>query len=186
MAKKKVEPDIASRIREAILSKGIKLTVFSRETDIPYPSLMDYYNGARKPGFDALAKIVKFTEVDAVWLLTGTGEMFHQNPLIEEQLFAHITQVLAYAQHKLQMGTWSVQEDSPHTHLYNIEEREIRDRLNTTGELTSMAASIYNRVAKISPETAREEAIQEEVRNILRLKQSLSANYLSSPGDSSA
>lgn len=183
MTKSKVDPEVAARIRAAILAKGVKLAVFARDADMPYPSLMDYYKGARKPGFDALAKIIDYSGVSPEWLLFGTGSMMPSSPPIQEQILGHIMQILGYAQHRLASGEWSVQEDSS-THLYAIQEPTVRNQINDLGELAIMSASIYNRVAHLQNHAERETQIQEEVRQMLRLKMSFSASQIPKPDSS--
>jgi len=178
MPKRKVEPEIAARIRAAILSKGEKLATFARESGMPYPSLMDYYNGSRKPGFEALATLVGYTGVSAEWLLLGKGAMRAKAIPIEETILGHIIQVLAYAQFRLVEGQWSVQDGDPDEFLYAIEDRELKSHLNEVGELAAMASSIYNRIAHVQNPNEREEAIRQEIRQMLRLKHSLAANHL--------
>lgn len=63
------------RIIAAICSYKGTLKRFSKESGIPYPSLMDYKSGKRNPGINALIAIVKTTEVSAEWLLLGVGDM---------------------------------------------------------------------------------------------------------------
>lgn len=184
MAKRSVEPEIAARIRTAILSKGEKLAVFSRESGMPYPSLMDYYNGTRKPGFDALATLIGYTGVSAEWLLHGKGSMKAKTIPIQETILGHIIQILAYAQSRLIEGQWTVQDGDPDKYLYAIEDQDLKSHLNDVGELAAMAASIYNRIAHIANDTDREEAIRGEVLQMLRLKHSLTANHLPSSSPS--
>lgn len=183
MAKKNVEPAIATRIRAAIQSKGDRLAEFARQSGIPYPSLMDYYKGSRKPGFDALATLIEYTGVNADWLLLGKGTMRRSTPPVQEQILGHIMQVLALSKMRQLEGNSSVHEDAEPS-LYAIEEAELRSKINQMGELAALAANIYNRVAHMTDETEREAQIQTEARHMLRLQESLTENHLPSPGTS--
>lgn len=100
--KGKKRPDATDRVVEAIAAYSGTLTGFSKESGIPYPSLLEYSAGKTKPGLDALAAIVKATGVSPVWLLTGEGEM-QQRPEgtkklhIDGKLLAGIERVIERA-----------------------------------------------------------------------------------------
>ena len=48
---------------------------FTERIGLPKGSLSNYLNKPSKPGSDILEKIVNSLDVDAMWLLTGKGEM---------------------------------------------------------------------------------------------------------------
>lgn len=54
---------------------GENQTNFSNHIGIPKGSISNYLNKGSKPGVDVLEKIVNSLDVDAMWLLTGKGEM---------------------------------------------------------------------------------------------------------------
>jgi transcriptional regulator with XRE-family HTH domain len=65
---------IGNRIRDYRDSKNVKIAVFAKQIGISQGSLSDIENGKTKPSADTLAKIVRHTDIDAAWLLTGEGK----------------------------------------------------------------------------------------------------------------
>lgn len=169
-----------ARIRQAIESKGLKIKQFARESGMAYPSLRDYHSGLRKPGFDALATIIRFTGVSADWVLLGDGPMFPDEPPpfapVDERLMAQISQRVAMA---------FAAPDTPHGP--SVEELEkftadddpiIQARLNDAGEQSVIASTIYNRVALIDEAGEREATIAKQVAILVHLRRSIQATRL--------
>lgn len=48
---------------------------FAEYIGLPPGSISNYLNKDSKPGYDVLERIVNSLDVDAMWLLTGNGEM---------------------------------------------------------------------------------------------------------------
>ncbi len=98
----KTPKDVSGRVIAAIAAYNGTLKAFSKESGIPYPSLLVYASGKKKPGLDALAAIVKVSGVSSTWLLTGEGEM-HQHPetaktlRVDEKLLAGIERAIERA-----------------------------------------------------------------------------------------
>jgi len=64
---------IGPRIRELRKMKGANVTNFAEIIGISQGSLSDIENGKTNPSADTLASIVRKTDIDAGWLLTGVG-----------------------------------------------------------------------------------------------------------------
>lgn len=179
----KEDERIRERIKQAILSKGMKLKQFARESGMAYPSLRDYYSGLRKPGFDAIATILKFTGVSAEWLMLGHGNIFtdDETPLanVDELLVGQITKAMEeFVQQELEAEAAAEEEavaDSGEEgeYLYSLSESERRENLHKAGSHGVIVGSVYNRVANIGATKRREEAIKREVRSLMRMNRSL-------------
>jgi len=68
--------DVKDRLKFLIDILGLKLKDFSKQTGIPYPTLLHYLNGSRRPTMENLQKIAIQTQANLNWLLTGEGEPF--------------------------------------------------------------------------------------------------------------
>jgi transcriptional regulator with XRE-family HTH domain len=66
---------INERIKIYIETKGLKLNKLSDITGVPHGSLSDIKNGKREPGAKILEKLIRNTDINAHWLLTGEGPM---------------------------------------------------------------------------------------------------------------
>jgi len=180
MARRKAQIDpvedaaIKERIKRAIESKNLKIKQFARESGMAYPSLRDYHSGLRKPGFDAIASLVRFTGVSADWLILGKGDMKGQEgpppANVDEALMAHISQSVARASNGHGEGeALKVADNDDGDYLYSRARQERLAQLNRIGKTAVIAANIYNRVAHIQDEKAREAAIKHEVETMARL-----------------
>ena len=174
------EEQIKRRIRQAIESKGLKIKQFSRESGMAYPSLRDYYSGLRKPGFDAVAAIVRFTGVSGDWLLTGKGTIFPDkepaSPSIDEGLLGQIAQ--AVESEFARTGNDQSDAVAENTPLYAPTRKAFQKKLNMVGEHSVIAASVYNRVAQVVDRDARQRAIKREVADLVRLNRSIEATHI--------
>lgn len=175
---------VKQRIKQAIDSKGLKLKQFSRESGMAYPSLRDYYRGMRKPGFEALATLVKFTGVSADWVLLGTGAMYAGDdpPMgdIDERVLGHIAQIVErelYHRPDPKQADRVAEGDGVEG-LYALSRREFQEKLNRVGEQSVIAANVYNRIAHIEDPNAREAAINREVKALVRLNRGISATKI--------
>lgn len=70
--------NISKRLKILIDILGLTLKDFSRQTGIPYQSLLNYLGGKREPNLENLQKIAIQTNCNLNWLLTGEGEMFRR------------------------------------------------------------------------------------------------------------
>ncbi|NLT24665.1 MAG: helix-turn-helix domain-containing protein [Syntrophorhabdus sp.] len=75
---------IGKRIEEYRLHKGYKVAELARIIGIAQGSLSEIKNEHSEPRADTLEKIVRNTDVDAHWLLTGEGSMIRSTQTIEE------------------------------------------------------------------------------------------------------
>lgn len=64
---------IGKRIKEYRLNAGYKITEFASVIGISQGSLSDIENEKTKPSSGTLETLVRNTDIDAVWLLTGGG-----------------------------------------------------------------------------------------------------------------
>lgn len=62
---------IGGRIKKYREGKGLKVAAFAGIIGISQGSLSDIENGKTKPSAETLAKIVRNTDIDSMWLLTG-------------------------------------------------------------------------------------------------------------------
>jgi len=66
---------IGDRIREFLERKGLKLEQLAEIAGISQGALSDIKNNKRDPRGDTIAKLVRNTDINAHWLLTGEGPM---------------------------------------------------------------------------------------------------------------
>ena len=59
---------------------------FAAHIGLPPGSISNYLNKGSKPGLDVLERIVNSLDVDAMWLLTGNGEM-KRNSIMDPAMF---------------------------------------------------------------------------------------------------
>ena len=182
------DEEISQRLFQAISAKKLKIKQFARESGIKYPSLRDYYKGKRKPGFLALAALLKFTGVSGDWLLLGKGEMFaHDGPLsadVDEHLFAKIAQAVTREFLK-QPTDWNEADQVRETggdYLNKKSRKQMQSELNRIGEHTAIAANIYNRAARLAAQE-RADYIQREVARLVRLHRSISLTHIDDDED---
>ncbi len=182
MARRKAQIDpvedaaIKERLRRAIESKNLKIKQFARESGMAYPSLRDYHGGLRKPGFEAIATLLRFTGVSADWLILGKGVMFPEEmgepANVDEELMAHIAQKVATAVDEDEAPANAADRDEE-DYLYSRSRLEEQARENTAGKNAVITASVYNRVAHLRDDQEREQAIQREVETVLRLNRTM-------------
>ncbi|OOF49463.1 transcriptional regulator [Rodentibacter genomosp. 1] len=70
---------ISERLKLVLDAKNMTVTEFSKVTGISYRSAMNYLNEGRDPNVDALIRIHKGLAVSITWLLTGSGNTFHED-----------------------------------------------------------------------------------------------------------
>ena len=171
---KEVDDSIHQRIREAIQSRGMKLKQFSRESGLAYPSLRDYFGGLRRPGFEALCKILNFTHVSADWLLLGKGPMFHDEkpPVadIDEELVTSIYCEVEKIIHDESMEAAEAPEDD---FAYSLAQKEFRKKQQITRQRAAITANVYNRVSRIEDEEERTRYVSKEIQSLLRFQRTL-------------
>jgi hypothetical protein len=163
--KGKKRPGATNRVVEAIAAYNGTLRNLSKESGIPYPSLLEYSVGKTKPGLDALAAIVKVTGVSPVWLLTGEGDI-HQHLEstktlhVDGRLLTRIATELELARIRVidlnKEAGKAVLEALPldENQYYALIAKElgisladVKQRIGHTGYMTVLAATIYNLVA---------------------------------------
>ena len=76
--------DRLNQIKNAYFD-GIQ-SAFAAHIGLPAGSMSNYLNKDSKPGCDVLEKIVNSLDVDAMWLLTGNGEM-KRKTFVEPTMF---------------------------------------------------------------------------------------------------
>lgn len=74
---------IGLRIREYRRSKGVKVADFAILIGISQGSLSDIENGKTKPSAETLASIVRHTDIDSRWLLTGGEQHVAAEPTVQ-------------------------------------------------------------------------------------------------------
>ncbi|WP_430735500.1 helix-turn-helix domain-containing protein [Halodesulfovibrio aestuarii] len=70
------EKEFKQRLRDVIYSLKIEDRVFAKTGGISKATLSGYFNSERLPKQDALSAWVTAYNINANWLLTGTGNMF--------------------------------------------------------------------------------------------------------------
>ncbi len=75
---------VGSRLREYRKHKKIMAKTIASLIGISQGSLSDIENGKTKPSSDTLASIVRHTDINPAWLLTGEGPMMRGE--IKEEL----------------------------------------------------------------------------------------------------
>jgi transcriptional regulator with XRE-family HTH domain len=91
---------IGKRIRDYREGKGLKVAAFASIIGISQGSLSDIENGKTKPSADTLSRIVRNTDIDPGWLLTGelidrAAETQSQYTPISDQHIIEVTSIMA-------------------------------------------------------------------------------------------
>ena len=183
--KGKKHPNATERVVEAIAAYNGTLRSLSKESGIPYPSLLEYSAGKTKPGLDALAAIVKVTGVSPVWLLTGDGDMRqHMESTktlhVDGRLLTRIATELELA--RIRVGDMKKEAGKAVLEALPLNEKqyyeliakeldvssnEVRQRIGHTGYMTVLVATIYNLVADLADEEKRTHRIRGEAYELL-------------------
>jgi lambda repressor-like predicted transcriptional regulator len=168
---------LRQRIQAAIHGKETNLKKFSRESGMAYPSLRDYLSGLRKPGFDAIATILRHTGVCGDWLLLGIGPMYSDQAKpadVDEGLMGFIAQSIEKKRHELTLEEGhTLRQGSKQSFLYSIDKKDRENLLKLAGKNAIIAASVYNRVAHLGDDAERQKAIAREIETIVRISFSL-------------
>jgi hypothetical protein len=181
----KKRPDALERVVKAIAAYSGTLRNLSKESGIPYPSLLEYSAGKTKPGLDALAAIVKVTGVSPVWLLTGEGDM-HQHlestktRHVDGRLLARIATELELARirvvelnkeaGKVVLEALPLDEKQYYALIakeLGISSADVKQRIGHIGYMTVLVATIYNLVADLTDEEKRTHRIRGEAHELL-------------------
>jgi hypothetical protein len=183
--KGKKRPNATDRVVEAIAAYSGTLRSFSKESGLPYPSLLEYSAGKTKPGLDALAAIVRVTGVSPVWLLTGEGDIRQHAEStktlhVDGRLLARIATELELARIRVtelnKEAGKAVLEALPlnEKQYYALIAKELgispadmRQRIGHTGYMTVLVATIYNLVADLTDEEKRTHRIRQEAYGLL-------------------
>lgn len=75
--------NILTRIKLVITKTGLSDTAFAKKIDVPQGTLSNMFQRDSMPRADILESISNVFRVNASWLLTGKGEMFIENSIIE-------------------------------------------------------------------------------------------------------
>jgi len=183
--KGKKRPGATDRVVEAIAAYSGTLRSLSKESAIPYPSLLEYSAGKTKPGLDALAAIVRVTGVSPVWLLTGEGDIRQhaentKTSHVDGTLLARIATEIEMARIRVselnKEAGKAVLEALPlnEKQYYALVAKElgisptgVRQRTGHTGYMTVLIATIYNLVADLTDEEKRTHRIRGEAYELL-------------------
>lgn len=162
---------VRQRIKKAIDSKSLKLSEFSKQSGIPYPTLREYYNGLRKPGFEAISTLLRFTGISGDWLLLGRGEMFIPRSLSNDRegLLGHIAQEVEYAFASIDGN--QIAEPNSSDDLQN--DPDFKKSMANVGKRTVIAATIYRATANIKDEEERKQAIRNEAQKYAHFQRSV-------------
>lgn len=80
---------LAERVKEIMEELGYAPSSFADTIDIPRPIISHILSGRNKPSLDVIQKILmRFSELNPWWLLTGTGTMKQLNLFSDEELEA--------------------------------------------------------------------------------------------------
>jgi transcriptional regulator with XRE-family HTH domain len=69
--------DILTRIKLVISNTKLSDTAFAKSIGVPQGTFSNMFRRNSIPGADIVATIAKKYKINASWLLTGEGEMFH-------------------------------------------------------------------------------------------------------------
>ncbi len=80
---------LAERVKEVMEELGYAPSSFADTIDVPRPIISHILSGRNKPSLDVIQKILmRFTELNPWWLLTGTGTMKQLNLFSDQELEA--------------------------------------------------------------------------------------------------
>ena len=82
-----MEELIIQRINHIISSNNLNASSFAKKIDIPQKTVNNYLNGSRKLSLEFIFKIISSFELNANWLIMGTGEMFLTTKSVNENEF---------------------------------------------------------------------------------------------------
>jgi transcriptional regulator with XRE-family HTH domain len=74
------------RLRQYRKSKSLTLVKFGQMLGISHGSLSELENNINNPSADTLASLVRYTDINIVWLLSGEGDMTVSKPLAHDRL----------------------------------------------------------------------------------------------------
>lgn len=179
--------DVSGRVVAAIAAYKDRgsLRDFSAASGIPYPSLLEYASGKKKPGLEALAAIVQASGVSPAWLLTGEGEM-RQHRATTKTVHAD-GKLLSRAATELELAWVRVKEqgrdavaaalealpldDQKYRKLVAKESGaapgEIESRIERVVYMAVLATTIYNLFADIKDEEERNRKVREQAYELL-------------------
>jgi len=75
-----------SRLRKIRKTLGCTQDEFARHLKVSKPTVVRYESGGRKPDADFLSILINEFKVNINWLLTGNGEMFLKENLLESNI----------------------------------------------------------------------------------------------------
>ena len=183
--KGKKHPNATERVVEAIAAYSGTLRSLSKESGIPYPSLLEYSAGKTKPGLDALAAIVKVTGVSPIWLLTGEGDINQHKEStktshVDGRLLASIATEIELAlihvgelnreARKAALEALPLNEKQYYALIakeLGISPSEVKQRTGRIGYKTVLTATIYNLVADLPDDEKRSHRIREQAYELL-------------------
>jgi hypothetical protein len=67
---------LSERLKTFIAALGFNYKDFAKDSDIPYPTVLDHVHGKVTPRSGILEKLTMRYHCNLTWLLTGEGEMF--------------------------------------------------------------------------------------------------------------
>ena len=80
---------LAERVKEVMEELGYSPSSFADTIDVPRPIISHILSGRNKPSLDVIQKILmRFSELNPWWLLTGTGTMKQLNLFSDQELEA--------------------------------------------------------------------------------------------------
>ena len=80
---------LAERVKEVMEDLGYTPSSFADTIDVPRPIISHILSGRNKPSLDVIQKILmRFSELNPWWLLTGTGTMKQLNLFSDQELEA--------------------------------------------------------------------------------------------------
>ena len=78
---------LAERVKEVMEELGYSPSSFADTIDVPRPIISHILSGRNKPSLDVIQKILmRFTELNPWWLLTGTGTMKQLSLFSDQEL----------------------------------------------------------------------------------------------------
>lgn len=94
--------DITERMKSIIEAEGMSVSSFARALGLCDQTIRGIVVQKRnKPSFDLLSKIIEtFPTINAEWLLTGNGKMFHEKTPFENRTNIEMKELIKYMKEK--------------------------------------------------------------------------------------
>lgn len=128
---------LAERVKEVMEELGYTPSSFADTIDVPRPIISHILSGRNKPSLDVIQKILmRFTELNPWWLLTGAGTMKQLNLFSDQELEAISIKNTAVQQSNTVSKPVKAAEEAPAKIITVTKIEEAPDQSSTTEQVS--------------------------------------------------